>query len=192
MKLLLYCTKNKPYVIKDSDVIENGDRGYILNWNWWLDRWKLNGKIIAECDYEVSEIELHQAYYNYGPAYFTKRKEPFKYFSYTDLLEASCFQDNEILKYLGNNGGYAIHIKNLHIFDKPKELEDTEYYNPKDNYKKITKRYKHNNNYMRIICLGEPYNPKKIFLPVHPEELCRILNGEQDIIIRKKVLKEML
>ena len=193
MKLLLYCTKSKPYLYRNPNVLPTEFDAYFLSkYDTFYSAFGnklnyLNGKIVAECDFEVEKI------FNVGDEY-----EGLQLYTETlsieEVLKKSCLSYKDYLGYVSSaeNYGYAIHIKNLHIFDEPKELEDTEYYNPKDNYKMIIKRYKHNNNYMRIICLGEPSNPKKIFLPVHPEELCRILNGEQDIIIRKIVLKEML
>lgn len=192
MKLLLYCTKSKPYLVYgciNKYILSYGyDTTYSEEIKNNLDCF--NGKIVAECDFEVSKIELHQCYYNYGPAYFTKRKTPFRYFSYTDLLSASCMQDNEMLKYLGNKGGYAIHIKNLHIFDEPRKLSDYYSYNingkPNTPAKSVRKAPQ---NMMKVFeWSGDDY----ILISIRPEWLCKILNGEKTIEIRKKVLKEML
>ena len=188
IKLLLYCTKGKPYLKRrNQSILDNGIDKYIQSQEIML-----NGKIVAECDFEVSDIELHLAYSDYcRPVYFTKRKEPFKYFSYTDLLNTSCMEDNEIFRYLGHNGGKAIHIENLHIFDKAKEL--SEFYSIHDIggmllTDKLTKAPKN----MQRISLNEweygTYNSKDIavLLPIHPELLCKILNGKCTIIIKRK------
>lgn len=195
MKLLLYCTKGKPYLFKSH--MESPTNYYTFPNNRFLENDTLNGKIIGECDYEVSEIELHQAYYNYGPAYFTKRKEPFKYFSYTDLLEASCLRDNEILKYLGNNGGYAIHIKNLKVFDEPSKLSNYLSYITKNEFPELDKpieKAPQNMMYCYLNDDGEYYDDENeaILISIRPQWLCKILNGEKTIEIRKKVLKGML
>lgn len=198
MKLLFYCTKSKWQLFRD-----------IITGKWLIDKIKnrnaLNGKVVCECDFEVSEIELHPAYYNYGPPYFTEIKEPFKYFSYLDLLEASCLQDNEILKYLGNNGGYAIHIKNLNVFDKPKELNDYSVYTPGVLYggeylvplKNVPQNMAYCYEYVKtksngLTGMSNGHIVKNVIVSIRPEWLCKILNGEKTIEVRKKVLKEMI
>lgn len=206
MKLLLYCTKAKPVLYKpfEWDCFPNDEasRFYLGDSKTIEIDEELNGKIVAECDFEVSNIESYQSFYNYGFVYYTTRKEPFRYFSYTDLLEASCLQDNECCKYLGSNNGYAIHIKNLHIFDEPKELNNyitkqcqfgkcsTCEYGKKEVHcgtidTPITKAPQ---NMMYCYEDGE----MKVLISIRPEWLCKILNGEKTIEVRKKVLKEML
>lgn len=48
------------------------------------------------------------------------------------LNEKSCLLNDEIDMYLGNKKGYAWHISNLVIYDKPKEL--SEFHFPSDRY----------------------------------------------------------
>ena len=188
-KLLLYCTKSKKQLVKWEK--------YMYGENRKSDKFNsLNGKIVGECDYEVSEVELKYAAY-FGPLYITKRENPFKYFSHTDLLKASCMQDNEILMYLRNNNGYAIHIKNLRIFDEPKELNEV-YSIHNVGGMLLTDKLKKAPQNMQRISLKEweygTYNPNDIaiLMSIYPEWLCKILNGEKTIIIKKKVLKGML
>lgn len=38
--------------------------------------------------------------------------------------DMTCLTDNEIENYLGNKDGYGLHISNLKIYDKPKELSE--------------------------------------------------------------------
>lgn len=217
MKLLLYCTKAKPYLVYGCTNKYTMSYGYDVTYSEEIKNNLdcFNGKIVGECDFEVSEIEFKQAFYLNGPLYITKRKEPFKYFSYIDLLKESCLQDNEMLKYLGNKNGKAIHIKNLHVFDEPKELSE---YSKNvehckcdeclENCKKYCKYYYAKNNITQTINTGcikyallykAPQNmmyvfdneEKKILISIRPEWLCKILNGEKTIEVRKKVLKEM-
>lgn len=183
MKLLLYCTKGKEILWWNKKF----DKGYQFfmdgKYNRLLDEcpdFLLNGKIVGECDYEVSEIEFKQAFYLNGPLYITKRKEPFKYYSYIDLLKASCLQDNEMLKYLGNKNGYAIHIKNLDIWNTPRSLERM---GVKSSIKNMTRA-------LTLRVVGQTVE-RFIIIPVHPELLCKILNGECTIIVKKKVLRGM-
>lgn len=62
LKLLLYCCNGKPYLYKTDDtMIEKMDGDYhtqlnkaVLNDNC------LNGKIVAECDFEVEKIYIYR------------------------------------------------------------------------------------------------------------------------------------
>ena len=208
MKLLLYCTKAKPYLFESIN--EKGK--YMLENDEWFK--ELNGKIVAECDFEVEEI------YNF----FDEIDGDFEYWtknlSEEDLLKRSCTTKYEILDYINNLIGYAIHIKNLHIFDKPRELSDCKHtFVHCNNYC--------DNNFIKSFCkdvcshnmdgerlnvwcdrddkFGEslskaPQNmmccsldeERKVLISIKPEWLCKILNGEKTIEVRKKVLKEML
>ncbi len=194
MKLLLYCTKAKPYLIQGlAKPMHTLDTTNPFNYNWRLvnkgfSNERLNGKIVAECDYEVEEIEH---YVHYEPevdvgiavlpefecdAYSTETLDYFK------LLEKSCL--NELEGYLKGKNGYAIHIKNLHIFDKPRDLDF--YSSNFDYFKKVEKAPQ---NMMRV---WEDQENPRVLISIKPEWLCKILNKEKTIEVRRKVLKEML
>lgn len=188
MKLLLYCTKAKPY-LNDWKLANPNKRYFISNTRLWsIDSitqqpyYKdLNGKVVAECDFEVEKITSS---------------------NFVDFEKESCIDRVSMLKYLkpnliwnhkfeilldafgGLTLGYAIHIKNLHIFDKPKEL--SEYYK----YNKYGLPYylpvrKAPQNMMSL-------SNNDILISIQPQWLCKILNGDKTIEIRKKVLKGML
>ena len=199
MKMLLCSYKEKPILseveygygdeIKTKyEVIPNTKKG-----NEYLEQMGvgeiLNGKIVAECDFEVEDLRIVDD----DPlgAYWYETKT----LSENEVLEKSCLTDDELYEYLGeDNEGYAIHIKNLHIFNEPKDLD--EYYTtPK---KMNTLR---GSSYVSISLDHAPRNMMKvcdedgveyILINVQPRELCRILNGEQPIIIKKTILKEMM
>lgn len=94
---------------------------------------RLNGKVIFKfrC-YKVEEIKYHFGYYDMG-----KWTESY-------ILENSCLSAEELNTYLQASKeydetkvsrvyGYAIHISDLEIFDKPKELSDfRKYYRSKE------------------------------------------------------------
>lgn len=177
MKLLLYCTKAKPYlvderkmryhnfVLGDSSVLKSNEKDLVLN-----------GKIVAECDFETEEI--YMATNSFEAWYRTKTLNE------EELREKSCLRLDELYNYLdkdNNYKGYAIHIKNLHIFDKPKELYDYGMDFP------ISPIVKAPQNMMYANGIGSRY----ILISIRPEWLCKILNGEKTIEVRKKVLKEM-
>lgn len=193
-KALLYCTKAKPYLYrKDDDCFEllnklkNEDTSdykkyYGLN----------NGKIVAECDFEVEKINVLDCTFR---TFNLVEKE---------ILNKSCLTYKELFEYLKNRDnprGYAIHIKNLHIFDKPKELSN---YYTKNLYKDINKTFTD-----EVMIDGEWYRPVDkapqnmmrvkrvlqedgILISIQPQWLCKILNGEKTIEVRKEVLKGML
>lgn len=186
MKLLLYCTKAKPTLYNvlgkfittkymGNDFKQDG-----------LTHPELNGKIVAECDFEVEEIYIGKSYgfpRNIEIVYTDSLRQPIY------LSQKSCLKLEDICEYLNHKDGYAIHIKNLHIFDYPRDLDDYEY----------THRVKGEPT-LRAVLTKAPQNMRKIIaygtdailISIHPEWLCKILNGEKTVEVRKKVLKEML
>lgn len=63
MKLLLYCTKGKPYLLQGlAKPMHTKDTTNPFNYKWTLIEKQtsntLNGKIVGECDFEVEEIRL--------------------------------------------------------------------------------------------------------------------------------------
>lgn len=176
-KLLLYCTKGKPYLLRediDKDLVfigtnKNDVTGKILN-----------GKIVGECDFEVEEIEYEYSWKGYENIdYFTNK------LTKKELEKQSYLTNEELKKYLKlkplccckGKIGYAIHIKNLHIFDEPRDLFHYTCVKGPRNMQYIYSSYDKDEN---------------ILISIYPEWLCKILNGEKTIEIRKKVLKKML
>ncbi len=180
-KLLLYCTKKKPYLrdyrgkaIYNRFVISPTDRPFTSDDTQPI----LNGKIVAECDFEVDKLT------NCGTSFrIMKYDDLQENYRYTNkVARGSCLDYIDLRKYLGTKDGYAIHIKNLHIFDKPKELSEYGMDFP------ISPIVKAPQNMMYANGIGERY----ILISIRPEWLCKILNGEKTIEVRKKVLKEMI
>jgi len=180
MKLLLYCTKAKPTLYNvlgkfittkylGKDFKQDG-----------LTHPELNGKIVAKCDFEVEEIRYVEYADEWGYETNSLNED--------DLIDKSCLNSKQLFDYLKHckNGAYAIHIKNLHIFDKPNELF---FYDGKSKEEDFYHLYKTPQNMMYVYDIDEL---KYILISIKPEDLCEILNGEQTIIVRKKILKEML
>ena len=194
MKLLLYCTKAKPILrdyrgkaIYNRFVISPTDRPFTSDDTQPI----LNGKIVAECDFEVEEIKYFDDDFGEGELYTET-------LNIEELEERSCVGRNDLSFYLANKysyKGYAIHIKNLHIFDKPKELN--EYYGL------IPKKVNTLNGscYINESIDNAPQNMmyaiddndnEYVLISIQPQWLCKILNGEKTIEVRKQVLKEMI
>ena len=191
-RLLLYCTKAKPYLTMTTDFVsfkkfDCYDRDFGC----------LNGKIVAVCDYEVEEIDFaSQRFYENDI-----EKYNIEINKQNELLKRSCLTATQMVCYLDKKGkgqtnlkGYAIHIKNLHIFDEPREL--SEYFteakkmNTIDGYSWVCESIDRAPQNMMYAYANEVN--KYIVISIRPEWLCKILNGEKTIEVRKKILKEML
>ena len=193
MKLLLYCTKAKPYLYKpyEYDCFPNDKASrFYLGDEPLLDiDTNLNGKIIGECDFEVEKI-VEESWQSNMTQWYSK-----------DLLKGACLDCIEMHGYLKDKGGYAIHLYNIKIYDKPKELSD--YYHSESPLLPITKAPQ-NMMYCNGVIKTDFKLGDKVFknvayqiehyvlASVQPYWLCKILNGEKTIEIRKKVLKRML
>lgn len=180
MKCLIYVTKSKSWLFFDKSI------NYYSLSNKKVDN-DLNGKIVAEFDGEVEEITKVRNYYDMKP-------EAFDNLYYTKTLDceqlsiSSCMTTEQFDNYLKDKNGYAIHIKNLNIFDKPKKLGMAHY----TTLKSANKIQKAPQN----MCIVRSYYPKNYFekyvlISVRPEWACKILNGEKTIEVRKQVLNCM-
>lgn len=185
-KCLLYCTKRKPYLfdlkgckVKQRYMCEKSILGE-----------PLNGKIVAECEVETKEICFEKISNGVGYDYHYTLPNG-------DYINGSCLSDVEMQNYLGEKNGYALFIKNLKIFDRRKELKDycvdnSKYYReygwcltPKEMYTPIQKAPQN-----MQWCFDRRGN-RYALISIRPEWLCKILNEEKTIEIRKKVLKGM-
>jgi len=182
MKLLLYCTKANKYdrLVRD----EHYGKPFYLCGAITENFESLNGKIVAECDFEVEEISRIKSW-NSTEDYDWEYETPTLY--YYDLLRESCLTCDEFEEYI-EFSGYAIHIKNLNIFDEPRELYDCLI------HPKIEHRYygcEHLSKAPQNMMYVELDDIKYVLISIKPEWLCKILNGEKTIEVRRKVLKEM-
>ena len=196
IRLLLYCCK-QPHKLF------NTDKGFVLTdfelGDFYKDKTLLNGKIVAECDFEVEKIS--------GIRVFDRElgKTIFAYsgnISREKLENRSCLNARQLTNYLNENNGYAIHIKNLHIFDESKELSDyvkkldyNAIYTSLDNCPFGTGYIEIKNapqNMMRVWVYEDGKWVMYILISVRPEWLFLELKGEKTIEVRKRVLKEML
>ena len=184
MKLLLYCTKAKPKLY-------NTDKGFVLTdfklGEYFNNKVLLNGKIVAECDFEVEMFDFasQRFFENDIEKYNIEIKKQ------NELLKRSCLSATQMVCYLDKEGkgqtnlkGYAIHIKNLNIFDKPRELNW--YYNSQLNISKAPQ-----NMCFVYEQVDENEIDRRILISIRPKWLCKILNGEKTIEVRRKVLKDI-
>jgi len=102
----IYCTKKEPYA-----------RRYVHNDKWGtLEYIKSDGKVVAKFTLnKVEKIITIGMYYHE-----TKTLDK------NELPKLSCLTRQELDNYLQGENGYAWHIDNLVIFDKPKEISEFE------------------------------------------------------------------
>lgn len=188
-KCLMYCTKALPNLFRLDENEFYTDRDTHYN------GLALNGKIVAECDFEVEE---HNETTNDWLCMSLREKIVFG-----NLCEEASIDELECYKYADGKPLYAIHIKNLHTFDNPLELKDI--YTRECNWNKCSrceygKEGKINcgtidiplsrapQNMMWVWYKGERY----VLISIQSKWLCKILNGEKIIEVRRKVLKGMV
>ncbi len=106
---LIYCTNGNYNPNKWSGKY-NGDCLVLKN------KGVINGKVVGEftCD-KIEKIVFA------GNRYLIADKDE----AYTNkVANESCLDFDDLINYLGDKGGYALHISDLKIYDKPKELSE--------------------------------------------------------------------
>lgn len=120
MKCLIYCTKNKPYLMDvrkyehlpyKYDLIDYGGAKWDEN--------AINGKVVAEFTLrDVDSLIFHQEgrfdTWNFKDGYALDK-----------CLKESCLTMEEIVNYIGDSkDAYALHIDDLIIYDTPKGIRE--------------------------------------------------------------------
>ncbi len=202
-KVLLCCTKAKPYLYKSISLngVYRTEKSKLVG---KMRDTELNGKIVAECDFKVEEIFrdfIEGKDYTINPNGVWVRSYYFKTITLyeSELYNKGCLTFEQMWNYFDDVDdmlvGRAIHIENLHIFEEPKELDEYYYAIPKKmngfqgpcyvntSIDKVPKN---------MIYAIDSEDNECIIIPVSPEEMCRIANHKQPVLVRKKVLKGML
>lgn len=171
VKCLIYCTKAKPYISYDS----------YDNTIWKTDKeYSLNGKIVASFDCEkVEKIVATKWSVGCGCNYYE--------FETKDLLSKSYLRWIDLTDYLQDQNGYAIHISNLEVFDKPKELSEYSKRLPNGDFQQLGKAPQNMMNVCKIKYLIEDY----VLISIKPEWVAKILNGSKTIEVRKSVVNAL-
>ena len=129
----IYCTKGKP-------TLKGG----------YFDYEKLNGKVVAKFTLnKVEEIKFFEEFvypngYEDYDGEWVDTSEIYKNVHYINngTLQKTCLSYEELQNYLGKKNGCAIHINDLEIFDKPKEISEIKHIVTKQNYFYGCKTYK--------------------------------------------------
>ena len=105
----IYCTQGKPYIKECKGFRYIGDKE-IANQGYYL-----NGKVVAKFTLNKVDIIKPNEYDYFYPNDKGVNKS---------LEDLSCLTKKELHSYLKGKRGYAWHIDNLVIFDKPKEISE--------------------------------------------------------------------
>lgn len=212
-KVLFYCTMGKPYLYKDVDnkfklsnkPVLNSLNGKIvaeceveteelncacvpyrnknnLGYEHYIDNgvykvnWSSKDSINDNLDGDGVVFERNDKYID------TMLKN--------DDLSKMCLSPQQLYDYVGlGNKFYALHIKNLKIFDNPKLLRTYCVYYFNGIMPMVQRIQKAPQNMMRVYDYkGNPY----IIISIRSPWLCKIFTGEKEIEVRTKVMKEML
>ena len=189
MKALLYCTKAKPYLYGHYVGFETKWQYDLTKNNEVFNNHKvLNGFIVAECEIDKVEEIKHKFYGSDNIGYHTWT------LTQNDLCEKSCLNFGNLYDYIWEYDGYALHLSNVKAFDEPKDISlfYTNYCIDRYGITSCNMLMKAPQNMCRVIDFeGKPY----VLISIRPEWLCKILNGEKTIEVRKQILnclKEMI
>lgn len=190
VKLLLYCTKAKPYLrdyrgkaIFNRFVISPENKPFTSDDKQPI----LNGTIVAECEVEIEE---HKETTIDWLCMSLREK-----ITFGNMCEKANIDELECYEYANGKPLYALHISNLHIFDTPKELNDyclheivdNVFFNEKEIKKAPQNMCRVYDKKLTRTEKGDGY----VLISIRPQWLCKILNGEKDIEVRREVLNCM-
>lgn len=207
-KVLLYCTKSTPYLVKDDFPLENKPIYYI---HYKEDHrcfgLPLNGKIVAECEVETEALECACVPY--------RNKNNLGYEHYIDngIYKVNWSSKDNIYDNLDGDG--VVFERNDKYIDtmlknddlskmclSPQQLYDyvglgNKFYalhvkKLKTFDSKPLTYYGVNKAPQNMMRVYNSFGNKYILISIRPEWLCKILNGKKTIEVRRKVLKEML
>lgn len=112
-KVYIYCTKGKPYLyrVNDDNKFELTNKLRFQDSSCFVKDYNAqNGKVVAE--FTLKNISYWQPYWTPEVMHIC------------DISEKSCVSIEYLMKYCGDGIIYALHIEDLKIYDKPKELSE--------------------------------------------------------------------
>lgn len=135
-KAYIYCTKDKPYLyrVDDDNNFELTNTLRPKTYEYVKDYNQQNGKVIGEfiCD-KVYNIEPIFSFYDCYSGY--DDSSDFRYFEDYSIdderLKKTCLTRQDLYIYGKEKTLYGLHISDLKIYDKPKEL--SEFHKPCEN-----------------------------------------------------------
>ncbi len=112
----IYCTKEESLIYEDG----YDWKGDYVNYKYYADYKGMeddigSGKIVAK--FTLNKVE---EIVDYGSQYLINKDYPHT----NEVARNSCLYFTDLKNYLKGKNGYAFHISNLVIFDRPKELSE--------------------------------------------------------------------
>lgn len=181
VKLLLYCTKSKPNLWQERNEDNDKLNNFLTSNIFGKERNLLNGKIVAECDCEKVEKWFWNGRWN---CYAKNNDINIQNIDDEDFGK-SCLNFGYLYDYLFENDGYALRLSNLKILDKPLAFDKDYIYKDYKGNELITKAPQ---NMCRVY---DRFGNKYILISIRPEWVCKILNGEKTIEVRKQIIKDL-
>lgn len=203
IRCLIYCTKDK----NNKLIRYYGDKHTLITKKHTImpnPDFYLNGKIVAQFDCEKVDIIEVIERKNDKPVYIKNGN--------VNYIGDTCLSYEQLYDYLKNNNGYAIHISNLDVFDEPRNLN---YYLKHNSLEISDKLYELGCNEQNCpyaledrcdfdlcpkllvnkapqnMCIVEFKNVEYILISIKPEWVCKILNGEKTIEVRKSIVNKL-
>lgn len=114
VEVYIYCTKatNKRFTLWQSKL--RGGYRYLDDRSHNQFDYSLNGNVVAK--FTLNNVEKFSVPY---PAFFIEVEERLRH-----ITDDSCLTLSKLHRYLKNKSGSALHIDNLQVFDKPRELRE--------------------------------------------------------------------
>ena len=204
-KALLYCTKNKPYLVKSNGTVERMEQLYNKDFVPKQKKFELydfkdggysaefydffNGHVVAVCDIEVEEVRPF--------FHWCKQLEKATGLTCDEVLDYLDKKDKSVSNPKRQAPVYLIHIKNLKVLDEPHKLGETFDIKYTVIYESVSLPKKAPQNMQRVyvdMIIGDFVEPVRdyVLISIQPQWLVKILNGEKTIEVRKKVLRNVL
>ena len=114
--MLIYCTKGKWGLYDNRSHITSASDIFFIDRLGYDKPPLLNGKVVARFNATAEEIICRPICGEWEC--YTKTQ------GYSEIAKASCLKNKDIVHYLKGKNGTSIHINDLEIFDKPKELSE--------------------------------------------------------------------
>lgn len=128
-RVYIYCTKGKQKLVEvlrkgeikwfgkdENDRYEENTFITRPHYDYGDTRYNMLGKVVAEFTLkEIEQFEVWSDLWLLSAEIENKRNR---------IREQSCIEQKDLISYLGRHNGYAWHIDNLKIYDKPKELSE--------------------------------------------------------------------
>lgn len=192
IKCLIYCTKSKDYHL-DCEIVNGKKRWFCWNkkshhypFKYYKDEFgeeleeTFNGHIVVQFDCE----KVEEIFYNGWWECYANDKDDINCHIFDN--ELTCLTTNQIKEYLGDKKGYAIHISNLEIFYEPLDLEKGGIYKENGYRTKMVTKAPQNMQYVNDI-----FGRECVLISIKPEWVCKILNGEKTIEVRKSIVNKL-